>query len=117
MRTARLDHDPLAGIVPLCMVSSVPQPFHAIKGEVRHPIRETPEKQRPKYATIVADWVAVLNALGTNLEVSRWLSCDRKSVLNWRTGKYAPDPELAHALVALYRKRFRGPVPGLREAE
>ncbi len=85
-------------------------------GEVRHPMRETTEKDRKQYATIVADWPQVLNRLGNNVEIAQWLGCCRVSVMHWRGGKYAPNPETAAAIVALYRKRVRGAVPGLREA-
>ena len=37
MRTARLDHNPNAGITFITLASSVSQPIHTMTGEVMHP--------------------------------------------------------------------------------
>jgi uncharacterized membrane protein len=107
MRTARLDHNPDAGIQLITLCSAVPQPISARIGEV-------PEPQVPK---IDADWPRLLGALLIKLHnvanVAREIKADRSMVGKWISGKRQPSPTYHGAIVRAYRKWVSPNVPGV----
>jgi hypothetical protein len=111
MRTARLDHNPLAGTPPVPMGSCVPQPFHVTTGNVRHPATERPGDTAP--LPINVDWRLVLHRLGmTDTEVGAAVGRSRPQVGKWRRGTYAPPVDAKRELERLWNELIGGPLPG-----
>ena len=109
MRTARLDHNPNAGITFITLSSAVSQPMHTRTGEV-------PEPQVPK---IDADWKRLLTALEMKLHsianVAREIGAERTMVGKWARGQRQPSAQYHGAIVLAYRKWVGPNVPGWRD--
>ena len=108
MRTARLDHNPDAGITFITLCSAVAQPLHTRTGEV-------PEPELPK---INADWKKLLGALVIRLHstanLARELQCsDKSTVGKWVRGERQPSAQYHGAIVRAYRKWVSPNVPGV----
>lgn len=111
MRTARLDHNPLAGTPPVPMGTCVSQPFHVTTGRVRHPVEENAASAPP--LPINVDWRLVLARLAmTDPEVARETGRDRTMVSRWRRGIYSPPPDARRELERLWVRLVGGPLPG-----
>jgi hypothetical protein len=108
MRTARLDHNPNAGITFITLCSAVSQPIHTRTGEV-------PEPVVPK---IDADWPRLLGALLLKLHnignVAREIGHpDKSTVGKWIRGVRQPSAPHHAAIVRAYRKWVSPNVPGV----
>lgn len=108
MRTARLDHNPDAGITFITLCSAVSQPMHTRTGEV-------PEPVVPK---IDADWPRLLGALLLKLHnignVAREIGHpDKSTVGKWIRGVRQPSAPHHAAIVRAYRKWVSPNVPGV----
>ena len=109
MRTARLDHNPDAGIILRTLSSAVPQPIHLITGEVPHPTADAPKTAHlPAYLLLqrLIDKIGkaqLSKALGVGQRtVEKWVKCDRM-----------PTAETKAEIVALYRAHVSQNVPGV----
>ena len=107
MRTARLDHNPDAGVTFITLCSAVSQPMHTRTGEV-------PEPVVPK---IDADWKRLLTALEMRLHsianVAREIGAERTMVGKWARGQRQPSATYHAAIVRAYRKWVSPNVPGV----
>ena len=109
MRTARLDHDPDAGITFITLASSVSQPIHTMTGEVMHPTANALQVAHvPSYLLLqrLAEKLGVhgvaraLHVVPRTVE--KWIKCDR-----------TPTAETKNAIIALYREHVSVNVPGV----
>ena len=109
MRTARLDHNPNAGITFITLASSVSQPIHTMIGEVMHPTANALQVAHvPSYLLLqrLADKIGLR-------ELAHRLHVVPRTVEKWIKADRTPTAETKNEIIALYRQHVALNVPGV----
>lgn len=114
MRLARLDHNPLAGIVPIALSSPVQQPQHVYIGQVLHPIRAHGLAAPTAGDMDVPLMLKRLKTAGVNNQtIAKACGATGAEVASWIARKSSPTREHIPELVVLYQERVSPHVPGV----
>ena len=109
MRTARLDHNPDAGITFITLASSVSQPIHTMTGEVMHPTANALQVAHvPSYLLLQR----LAEKIGLR-ELAHRLHVVPRTVEKWIKADRTPTAETKNEIIALYRTEVSPHVPGV----
>ena len=108
-RTARLDHDPMAGAVAITMASSVSNPVHLMTGEVPH-LARAEGVVRPEDADVALMVIRLKRMMPTS-RIAIACGASKASVVRWLANEKRPTDEQMSELSAIYLARI-GAVPG-----